>query len=1274
MSCSIDNEIVDGISKAYGSSKKLIRESLRNYNNMTDANKMRQQMDASSFIVQTVNKLGLKVNGENARLVRLQVADGVKLHVVTNKGEYKVIDDEYYGVASSLAVKIGDVYMNTDMIKTLYSDANMDEINKKDYSVEAVDVVNNPAKMMEIADKLEALEPTKDSTHKARLMSELNKLATTFSKAMPNVTVHLNESADRNKGIVEINDIADVANVYIGVGPGHSNMSPLEVYVHEMMHTAIDYVLSGKGARAASLRQEIVDIRTSFVNHPEVMDTLVKYMPNPNTAKEDAETLLEYITESEDNRGLKEFVVYARTNEAVMKAIEELSEKKVDKEKTKLKWSDKIANWLSKVFGELKRKSRGLESADDLTRMAWLTDRLIENNNKALYKANTNRFTKVLTAFSNYDEKVRNAIEKFKKSLGEGDSIILDRKGNVAKYRTAGYNIFLSLFDAEARKRLKLTAQFMGIKASSTFLAAPSRAIQGDEVEDAIDSQMMRNNALDMMRNDQEQWAITAISKLFSKKLNSEELDALNVVYDTDLVSLWKDYDLERLLDGDNVDRVIKDLENKLKSKYGEKDYNYYTFQADLLAKYVKNNEDHKLLLKNAESIARKLNDATKDIKTADKELASDIDKLASLYALSLVTKGRRQSLKKLLKDEPAGVTGFMTYIEREQKESKKELFGNGTDLQYIKGYRVDVYPENMDMKIAPVSEEKALRRQGYKLVSVSDKHPMTGGQVQGMYINTMPVRTTLHKGAMRFKNTQGRGSSVMKSYLGNDATSIALKKGEVDVIKLKKSSVKDLEAVYNGTYKTKKEDTLLSPRFDTNGKIVDYTYGMSNSAKNKYLGREAHPLKVLGRTRASNFDKTAAREQNKLVAEVLRKDAEENTKNLIKSYKRVGKNTEYYVWFGDGASDPEHAELWSMLSEEIKEELAGPVEPGQPRGIFVRTGLMDSAIGYRDFNLTDTKAGKKLPEVWRYNLKIAGSIWDEIVRMFKQNILLKIPQVLMANVTSNFALSMMYFKNPATVAKYQIDAVKQLNALLKDVRELSHLETLANVYGTEDGGTSNEKMYSKNDIRKLRDLRARVEQNPAKKLVDVGFFTKMLEEVETSEETGNILKDLANKKLKGVPSVVRNGLDWVWMSDSNPFVKAMDMATQYSDFVARYAHYNIMVDEGKDPKVALTQVKTMFVNYQAPTGRGLEWANKKGLIMFSKYFLGIQRAIFHLATGHPLKFLVAVIGQASLLDIPDITDSSIVAKDMGTLFYSPIETLVGGLTPGAIVVARELM
>lgn len=61
--------------------------------------------------------------------------------------------------------------------------------------------------------------------------------------------------------------------------------------------------------------------------------------------------------------------------------------------------------------------------------------------------------------------------------------------------------------------------------------------------------------------------------------------------------------------------------------------------------------------------------------------------------------------------------------------------------------------------------------------------------------------------------------------------------------------------------------------------------------------------------------------------------------------------------------------------------------------------------------------------------------------------------------------------------------------------------------------------------------------------------------------------------------------------------------------------------------------LKNRFINYAQPNGRYEEWANKAGILMFTKYFKRIQREIFAISGDHPVRAAIGALIATTGLD-----------------------------------------
>ena len=99
-----------------------------------------------------------------------------------------------------------------------------------------------------------------------------------------------------------------------------------------------------------------------------------------------------------------------------------------------------------------------------------------------------------------------------------------------------------------------------------------------------------------------------------------------------------------------------------------------------------------------------------------------------------------------------------------------------------------------------------------------------------------------------------------------------------------------------------------------------------------------------------------------------------------------------------------------------------------------------------------------------------------------------------------------------------------------------------------------------------------------------------------------------------------------------------MHKATQLSDFMARYALYQHTTTRKKDTLSkadALQLAADSFINYDVPLPKGMQYLDHMGLIMFTKYFMRIQRVLVKLAMDKPGRVL-AMVALSNVMPLGD--------------------------------------
>ena len=137
----------------------------------------------------------------------------------------------------------------------------------------------------------------------------------------------------------------------------------------------------------------------------------------------------------------------------------------------------------------------------------------------------------------------------------------------------------------------------------------------------------------------------------------------------------------------------------------------------------------------------------------------------------------------------------------------------------------------------------------------------------------------------------------------------------------------------------------------------------------------------------------------------------------------------------------------------------------------------------------------------------------------------------------------------------------------------------------------------------------------------------------------------------------MRTGLLFMYMTHDSFLYRKLSEATQLSDFVARYTLYQHEISKKRDPLThenAVRKVSDAFINYDIPSHRGIQWGNYMGLLMFTKYYLRIQKVILRTMRDSPADALLMLALNNYMDALPMLYDSGFLGDSYGSgLFHS---------------------
>lgn len=1143
-----------------------------------------------------------------------------------------------------------------------------DSLNAKGSSANLIDFDNFTGQLNEtltadnsltIFDSLETFgNKQEDVFHREHLREVLTNLVNKVLVGLDSVEFKLRKDGDTTYGG------AKGEKVYINASTANrlfnnNEMSTQETFVHELLHNTLGYAIDHN----ANIRNELKKLFNEVSKHITWRD----FLPSPElsidpVAEENAakarydyifnnkESVLtrtvdresRLIIEGKTNNYLHEFVSFGLTN---AKFIELLS--KIDTKPTRTNPTGTLKGWLTQLYNKA---------------LDWITGTIYQTKNLKADVALRN-LADQLGAINNRE---RNALlksyEKYKALNGVITNQVITKiiapltqwrinarsnpQSTVGKVLNIAVGLPITLRVKELRKRIKQVLRNLGL-VEETMIIKLVRELQGNKESNAKWHVLLRHskNIVDRARKHISNEIVKQVRSSFITPVSENESKAITrILYKLDMHSLVDTYSItqiiELLRDTNKVASEITSIQNQL-NVYGNNG-NYYINQARGLGKLMalgKTNVDDQKF--NAYMIANLFE--TGATPTGDLVKAEElIDQLATLYGLLEST----VSSKKLVADviereftgnsEDNGIITTLNLIKGFKEDSLERLF-KGNKALTVKGYIHEKFASYTDVKFALISEQDSLKKAGYVLFS---KLPKDSSDPRGedlwMYVTKNNVSITYLKSIVSLTNKTAKGSDLVDGYthIGAGVPTDEANKA-LDTIKKRKRA---LVARQFRSPNVSSNNTQLVPIFNERGQIKGYRYLMNEHLKQTILERDDRFDLVLGNMYGSIKDKVSSKDVNRQVVKLAYEDYKEGFSD----------DPDGFVTIDVNSPDPRYQELYQLLPEDMRRDMK---EIWGSRQIVVRRELVDLIFGYRKASIANLFKDSNLQSLRSVNkllnhtfVRQTEAIWQEIVQQAKVNIVIRNPIVLLGNFISNAAISWVKGMPHTYMAKNQALALRELTNYQRDLSERDLIERKLKLFKltTDQRNTLEVKLARLND-----DLT----NNPIRDLIDEGIFQSITEDIDDVASI-HTYQDRLLRKFSGVinrtPEFLKKTYAQANMNEDTTAFKALMKATQYSDFIARFALHKYNTEVKKISKEeSLKDIVETFVNYDIPTSKQLQYLNDIGLFMFSKFLFRIQKVIFKIIKEHPAKTLALLVLQNAFGNISDVMDSNLITGSL---------------------------
>lgn len=633
---------------------------------------------------------------------------------------------------------------------------------------------------------------------------------------------------------------------------------------------------------------------------------------------------------------------------------------------------------------------------------------------------------------------------------------------------------------------------------------------------------------------------------------------------------------------------------------------------------------------------------------------AKVVDRLASLQALRYTSVSAKTAVSTLMLSESARQDGgngveFVVKLQRDlRSKAAKDNFA-GSERLMLKGYVPNIVDPRVETKVVAVADVAGLKAQGWRELGPVGIDRTTGKGPHVMMVINRGLRHRL-TGTLGLDNLKAKGASHAIT-------------DRLEVTALQAAKQTDTRKLFNPAPNldpAKISDTYLVPLTNDQGTTVGYRYVASHETMQRVYHRNNDFDALLGSEASAVYSKKVTATSNVAIMDALRAQWE----------AQKGNRRHDFIYVGSQSKDPEVLQSYLLLPESTRAHIRATWGAD---GMMVRRDTYLMHFGYRKFGLEEMFSKDPAERMWAEKLFVwivedvfhlgpkaglrvrqAQDIWEALVKEIKDFIVVKTGATLFWNVVSNFTMLYLREVSFADMYRYHRVALKGALAWNKDAAELRQLVTMQSA-----GYTGNVRDLE----HRIAELRSAMHRNPVREVIEAGMMPTIVEDVEADVEQFNYKSDFTKqveKYTEGIPKPLQTAGRWLYMTHDTPLYKVLSQGTQLSDFVARYTLYQHSRNKKKDPlshEEALLLASDAFVNYDIPSGKGLQFANDMGLVMFTKYYVRVQRALQAAAINSPIRALSLGLVDNYFLGIQTILDSSLLTHNginlaMGALEY----------------------
>jgi len=671
------------------------------------------------------------------------------------------------------------------------------------------------------------------------------------------------------------------------------------------------------------------------------------------------------------------------------------------------------------------------------------------------------------------------------------------------------------------------------------------------------------------------------------------------------------------------------------------------------------------------------------------------VDQLATLSALRYTREDYKRTAVQLMEEDWDAAENVLLHHNALKEDALNDLF-HGNPALFTKGYVDQISNSRIQLAWGTLADAERFKDAGYVMQEKPLPRDPDDPVKDDIYIFKSSLGTVndLQPGIASVTQNVARGEFAydLQLQLGNSKQT-AHDVGEKNNAIVVSHMLNKIDAMFKPRASSSAQETpknYMVPKFDMNGNITAARYMMSEHTKDTLLEQFGEFDSVLGAMAATIVDKKYTPIINSELIVELKDMADLERK----------KWPEAYVEISPWSPHQRYRDIYHQLPPKTKAQIlttwgehrmyvardivdlafgyrkvsvtqAFDKDP-RTRSLFARLTIeaLEFALGWAGFNQTDDNMSKRGRVLTR--AKAIEDLMIQTTKLGKSSIVVRNFGVVFGNHQSNT----MYLKSKGMtleqILKYNRQAAVGAIEYQKDKFDLDTIQARRDIIEKKPSLSQNDRQVQlKNIDKKIRELENRLAINPVTPFIEHGLLPTVVDDV----ETGNVqsphvfgLEKAIDTGINMLPEPLQKVGKILFMTQDTQGYKLMNNAVKLTDFTARFALFHHYVAQGMDKGEAQTRVMDEFINFDLPTHRMLEYANRIGVVWFSKYQLRVLKHIKNLAIDHPFTSLTTYllgkyIGDNNIFNsIPGVT------KDLFQGFDNPFSQTISSVHDTVVI------